>query len=131
MRHGYRKIKFKQGKDANKMLLRKLAINFLAHGKINTTYKRAKTLKTWIEKIVEKSKQETQANKNYLLKILTNKKTIKFLFSQVGPLLRDKTGGYVRVVKLQERLSDGSLICRLDWVYPVVVKEVEAVKKNS
>jgi large subunit ribosomal protein L17 len=123
MRHGYKKIRFKAGKDAYQMLVRTLAINFLAHGKMETTHKRAKVIKTYIEKLVEKSKEKTEANKNCLLKAFGNdKKTIAFLFNQVGPVMKDKIGGYVRVVKLKQRLSDGSLVCRLEWVYPVVKK---------
>jgi large subunit ribosomal protein L17 len=120
MRHGYKKIKFNYGRDAKKMLLRKLAINFFSHGKITTTFKRAKVLKSWVEKLVEKSKAKTEANKNFLMKYLANKKIINFLFDQAGPVIKDKTGGYVRVIKLDQRPSDGSLMCRLEWVYPVV-----------
>jgi len=133
MRHGYKKIRFKSGKDAFQMLLRTLTINFLAHGKMETTHKRAKVLKTYIEKLAEKSKEKTEANKNFLLKAFgNNKKTIDFLFNQVGPVVKDKVGGYVRIVKLQQRLSDGSLVCRLEWVYPVVIasEKKEKVKKN-
>ncbi len=132
MRHGYKKIRFKSGKDAYQMLLRTLTINFLTHGKMETTQKRAKVLKTYIEKLVEKAKEKTEANKNSLLKALgNNKKTIDFLFTQVGPVIKDKIGGYLRVVKLQQRLSDGSLVCRLEWVYPVVInsQKKEKVKK--
>lgn len=133
MRHGYKKIRFKSGKDAFQMLLRTLTINFLAHGKMETTHKRAKVLKTYIEKIAEKAKEITEANKNCLSKALGNdKKTIDFLFNQVGPVIKDKKGGYVRIIKLHNRLSDGSLVCRLEWVYPVVIdsQKKEKVKKS-
>lgn len=130
MRHSYQKIKFNYGRDAKKMLLRKLANNFFAHNKIITTMKRAKILKSWVEKLVEKSKERTEANKNFLLKYLYNQKIIDFLFNQVGPIIKDKKGGYVRIVKLDQRLSDGSLMCRLEWVYSVVIKKELPKKKE-
>ena len=67
MRHRIKKIKFKQGKDANTMMLRKLTVNFIRHGKITTTLHRVKVLKSQIERLVEKMKVESEANKNQLL----------------------------------------------------------------
>ena len=70
MRHRVKKIKFSKGKDANEMLLKKLLSNFLIQGKITTTQKKAKAVKSGIDRIVSKSKNKTQSNKNYLLSFL-------------------------------------------------------------
>ena len=123
MRHRVKKIKFKKGYDANKMLVKKLVINFLERGKITTTVKKAKVLKQAIERLVEKAKENTESNKNYLLHHVTDKKTIKFLFETVGPTLKNTVGGYTRVVRLGLRNSDGAETARLEWAYPIVIEE--------
>ena len=38
--------------------------------------------------------------------------------------LKDKVGGYVRIVRLGMRHSDGSEMARLEWAYPVVKDKV-------
>lgn len=122
MRHRIKKIKFRAGKDANKMLVKKLVLNFLERGKIITSLKKTKVLKSVIERLVEKAKEQSEANKNYLLHYVTDKKITKFLFETVGPTLKKTVGGYVRVVRLGARGSDSSEIARLEWAYPIVIE---------
>src|SRR3989344_7505307 len=98
MRHRVKKVKFKQGRDANKMLVRKLVRNFIANARIETTINKAKVLKSNLERLVEKAKKETEANKIYLLRILNDKKIVLRMFREVGHSLKDKVGGYVRIV---------------------------------
>ncbi|NTU72613.1 50S ribosomal protein L17 [Candidatus Roizmanbacteria bacterium] len=128
MRHNKSKIKFSQGKDANKMLMRKLAYNFIVNGKIETTEKKAKVLKSYIEKMAEKMKEGTEANKNVLLSAFGNAEFVAKLFEKVGPTIKEIKGGYVRATKLQLR-SDAVQAVRLEWAYPVVF--AEKVKKEK
>ena len=120
MRHRVKKIKFKQGKDATKMMVVKLVVNFFKKGEIITTLKRAKIAKSYIEKLVEKSKIKNEANKNFLLRFIGDKKLINDLFDRIGVALKDIKGGYVRIVKIGKRESDGSEIARLEWAYHVI-----------
>jgi len=126
MWHRVKKIKFRAGSDANQMLIKKLANNFFAKGKLTTTFKKAKVLKSVIEKLVEKTKEKTEANKNYLLHYIINKQILKLLFDNVGPVLKDKKGGYVRLIRLGARDSDGAEEARVEWVYPIVIDEKKA-----
>lgn len=114
------------------MLVRKLTKNFLINAKIETTLKKAKVLKSVVEKLVEKTKVETEANKNFLLSKLEDKKLVIRIFKEVGSNLKDKVGGYVRVIRLGARRSDGSEMARLEWAYPVIKsEEVKKVKPTS
>ncbi len=136
MRHQIKKTKFKKGYDAKRMLLRKLSVNFLKRDSLLTTIKKAKILKTHLEKLLSKTKIETEANKNYLLRLLGNQKLVKYLFKNVGPIIRDLTGGYVKIIKENYRDSDGSLMARVEWTRPVVNNDknndkVENDKKNK
>ncbi|OGK17175.1 50S ribosomal protein L17 [Candidatus Roizmanbacteria bacterium RIFCSPHIGHO2_01_FULL_39_12c] len=134
MRHKVKKIKFKFGKDANKMLLRKLTRNFVTHGKIRTTLAKAKVLKSAVERLVEKTKVRSEANKNYLLKTLNDNKLVRRMFDQVGGALKDKVGGYVKIVRLGARQSDGAETAAVKWVYPVAIPEKpeeKKIKKNQ
>ncbi len=124
MRHRDKKIKFRSGKDANKMLVRKLLVNFFFNGKIETTLGRAKVVKSLVDKLVKKIIVKNEANKNYLLKILDDQKLIVRLFKETGPILKDKPGGgYVKIVKLLNRDSDGADVARVEWVYPVLISK--------
>ena len=128
MRHGVKTVKFKGGKDANDMLMRKLAANFLLHGKMKTTLPKAKMVRPVVERLVSKARVRNEANKNYLLRQLNDRSIVGKLFDSIGPTVSKVNGGYVRIVRLGARLSDGSEVARLEWAYPVVNEMPASVK---
>lgn len=126
MKHRTGKVKFGSGNDENKMLLRKLASNFLVAGKMETTKSKAKVAQSAVERMVTKAKTKTEADKNYILKHVTTKKVADLLLNQIVAQLKDVKSGYTRVVRLGKRMTDGADLARLEWAYPVVL---EAAKK--
>lgn len=122
MRHRIQKTKFGGGKDANDMLMRKMAYNFFTHGSLKTTQTKARVLKSHLERLVEKMKERTEANKNVLKKYLVSEKLIENLYQQVPAVMGNIKGGYVRIEKLQVRISDGAPMARIMWSRPVVIQ---------
>ena len=120
MRHGVKKIKFSNGVDANRALVRKLAVNFFLNGKLSTTLSKAKAIKPVIERLVEKMKVKTESNLNYLKQKLDNQEVIEMAYRDIGPTVAKINGGYVRVIKLGQRESDGAETARVEWVYPII-----------
>lgn len=121
MIHKTKKIKFNNGQDANAMLMRKLMYNFLRNSRITTTEAKAKALKTYMDRVVSKAKEKTEANKNYLLRFFNDKKTISVLFDQVGPAIAKINGGFVKIVRENRRENDGAMKVQLLWAHPVVI----------
>lgn len=120
MRHRVKKIKFANGRDANHALVRKLAVNFFLKGKLTTTLAKAKVMKPIIEMLAEKMKVKSEANLNYLKHKLNSLEVIEIAYRDIGPAIAKINGGYVRIVKLGRRESDGSEVGRIEWAYPVI-----------
>ncbi len=116
-------VKFRQGADANKMLLRKLLKNFIVKGKIITTRKKAKFLKSNIERVMIYAKKDSQATQNKLRSALADTKVEILVKKQVAPVFKDKTSGFTKITYLPKRLSDSSDMARLEWSLPVVIEE--------
>lgn len=134
MRHKVKKIKFKFGKDANKMLARKLAFNFLANGYLMTTVAKAKVLKSYIEKLISKVKKSKKGEKVLFEEIGSNVKLIKNLPEIIKKSFSDISGGYVRITKTDLREGDGSLLAKVEWAHPILTKEEKSqieVKKTK
>lgn len=130
MRHGVKKIKFKKGQDATTTTTKKLIVGFILSGRVLTTVKRAKVIKSEVERMAEKSKEKTEANRNYMLRRLGPHRVIKTMFEDVGPALKGKSGGYIKLNRVGYRDSDGAQMAKVSWVYPVVkTVEAEPVKK--
>ncbi len=120
MRHRVKKIKFSDDVDANRALVRKLAINFFLQGKLTTTLSKAKAIKPVIERLIEKMKVKTESNVNYLKHILNSKEVLVIAYRDISPVIAKINGGYIRIVKLGQRESDGAETGRIEWVYPVI-----------
>lgn len=133
MRHRVKKIKLGRGYDYNKATMRKLANNFIIHGKLTTTKTKAKYLKPVIEKIVEKAKEKKESNINYLRSQLNDKEVITMLFDQIGPKLNKEKniGGYVRLINLSQRSSDGAMMAQIVWSRPVVLSSSAITSDNK
>ncbi len=120
MRHRVKKIKFSNGYDANRALVRKLAVNFFLKGRLTTTLAKAKAIKPVIEKLIEKMKVKTESNLNYLRHKLDNNKVIEIAYNDISPVVGKINGGYIRIIKLGKRNSDGAEMGKIEWVYPIV-----------
>ncbi len=121
MIHRTKKVKFHSGKDSNKMILRKLLTSFFLSSHLVTTEKKARVLKTFLDRIVAKTRVESEANKNYLLRYFPKTSFVNVLFKQVGPAIKAIEGGYVRTVRLMRRQNDATTMVRVEWAHPVVL----------
>ena len=41
-------------------------------------------------------------------------------YKDIGPTIAKINGGYIRVIKLGQRESDGAETARIEWVYPII-----------
>lgn len=121
MKHRVKIIKFNRGQDANQMMVKKLLINFLKNSQLVITEKRGKALKMYLDKVLTKTKEQNEANKNYLLRYFPNQKTVNILFSQVGPAIQTINGGYTSLTKLTQRDSDGAYMVKIQWAHPITI----------
>ncbi len=135
MKHRVKIIKFNNGQDANQMMVKKLLYNFLKSSPLVITEKRGKALKTYIDRVLPKTKEQTEANKNYLLRYFPQKNFVKELFAQVGPSIKDINGGYTSLTKLNQRDSDGAYMVKIQWAHPISInwetKKKEVVKEKK
>ncbi|MFA6080911.1 MAG: bL17 family ribosomal protein [Patescibacteria group bacterium] len=120
MRHRVKKIKFSDGIDANRALVRKLAVNFFLQGKLTTTLSKAKAIKPVIERLIEKMKVKTESNVNYLKQKLDSEEVLVIAYRDISPVIAKINGGYIRIIKLGQRESDGAEVGRIEWVYPII-----------
>lgn len=106
MRRG-NKRKFGKVRKVRKALYRALATALVENGKIRTTTAKAKSLSSYMDKMITKAKKDTMASRRLVREDLGMKATIK-LFKDVAPRFKDINGGYTKVLKLGRRVSDGA-----------------------
>ncbi len=129
MRH-LRKVKqLRRVAGQRKALLKSLAVSLIEYGRIKTTVPKAKALQPFIEKVITKSKEKSLNN----VRILNGsfpKKTVKRLFESWGPVFADRKGGYTRIIKIGQRISDASPMAFIELVEKPLEIEVGKKAKN-
>ena len=117
MRHHNTKRKFGRTKNLRNALINGLALNLIVREKIKTTEPKGKELRPFIEKLVTKAKSKDIATRKIVISKLSNrKKEVKKLFDVIAPRYADRKGGYVRIIKLGVRKSDGAKMVVIEFV---------------
>ncbi len=111
-----KKKKFHRKRDQRKALFKILMHHLIMNEKIKTTNERAKYLKSKIERLISKAKGGELSHLRYLLEKLPKKSAYK-LFYEIAPKYKERTGGYLRIIKLPfRRLKDGAKISLIEFV---------------
>ncbi len=101
MRHRNAGRKFKRSPSHRRMLLRNLATSLLEHGRMETTLAKAKEIQPFVEKLITLAREGWNLNNfRRVLAVLTKKDVAFRLFKEIGPMYRDRPGGYTRIYKL-------------------------------
>lgn len=98
MRHN-NKLKFGEGRDHRRKLLRSLASSVILHEKVETTSVNARAVRPYVEKLITRAKNSTLHNRRVLLTKVSGNAAAKLL-EVVGPKFKDRKGGYLRLTKL-------------------------------
>ncbi|MDR0993745.1 MAG: 50S ribosomal protein L17 [Verrucomicrobiota bacterium] len=116
MRHRKNTVKLGRTSPQREALFASLVSNLILAKRIKTTLPKARAAKRMADKMVTLGKKETLAARRQALSQLKMEAAVAELFSSVAPAMKDRRGGYTRIVKLGKRMSDSSEICILEWV---------------
>jgi large subunit ribosomal protein L17 len=108
-RHSYQGRKFNREAGPRKAMVRNLISQVILHEKIKTTLEKAKDIRPTLEKLITKAKKGTLADRRNAGKLLSNKdRALEKLFNELGPLYKERNGGYVRILKIPNRYGDNA-----------------------
>ncbi|MEJ6549314.1 MULTISPECIES: 50S ribosomal protein L17 [unclassified Corynebacterium] len=99
-----------------KKILANLAAQLIEHGAIKTTDAKAKLLRPYVEKIITKAKKGTVADRRNVLKLITDKEVVAYLFNELAPKFEGRPGGYTRIIKLENRKGDNAPMSQISLV---------------
>ena len=116
MRHNKKCNHLGRTADHRKALLANLAISLIMHKRITTTVAKAKALKTYVEPLITRSKEDTTNSRRVVFRYLQNKEALKELFGVISAKVADRPGGYTRIIKLGFRQGDAAQMCFIELV---------------
>jgi large subunit ribosomal protein L17 len=99
-----------------KSMLSNMATSLILHKRITTTTAKAKALKTFVEPILTKSKEDSTHSRRVVFSYLKDKEAVSELFREISPKIADRPGGYTRILKVGNRIGDNAEMCILELV---------------
>lgn len=107
--------KFSRKTGPRKALIKSLVSNLFLKGKIKTTEAKAKEIRSFVERYIEKAKKGGITADRELLKFLP-KNSIKKVINDIAPKYIERRGGYTRIIKLGQRKSDSAKMAIIELV---------------
>ena len=111
----YRKL----GRDNKhrKSMLSNLTRDVIMKERIETTDTRAKEVRKFVDKMITYAKKGDLVSRRLALAFLHNdKEVVEKLFNDLAKRYESRSGGYTRILKLDERRGDGALISIIELV---------------
>ena len=116
MRHQRVVKKFGRSTAHRQMLMKSLVTNLILAESIRTTLPKAKEARKDADRIVTIAKKGDLAARRLAAARLLDPKAVQKLFDKIAPAMKDRKGGYTRIVKLGTRKGDAAEMCILQYV---------------
>ncbi len=116
MRHNVSGRKLGRTTGHRLALFRNQLASLVASERIITTLAKAKELRPLAEKVVTQGKRGSVHARRLVGRWLLNRDLIKKLFDEIAPRFSERSGGYLRIVKLGSRQGDGAELAVLEFV---------------
>ncbi len=99
-----------------KAMLSNMATSLILHKRIRTTVAKAKALRSYVEPLINKSKEDTTHSRRVVFSYLQSKEAVTELFRDVAPKVAERPGGYTRIIKMGNRIGDNADMCLMELV---------------
>src|SRR6201994_946343 len=116
MRHGDKINNLGRTSSHRRALLSNLAAQLIQHKRIVTTLAKAKALRTYVEPLITKAKENTTHQRRVVFSYLQDKEAITELFGAIAEKVAGRPGGYTRIIKLGARVGDNAETALIELV---------------
>jgi large subunit ribosomal protein L17 len=118
MKHQSGAVKLNRAPAHRKAMLRNQVMSLITYGHLVTTKARAQEVRRFAEKLVTVAREGNNFNAHRRAQSLLpyKKEVLQKLFDEIAPRYVNRPGGYTRIIPLGRRISDTSLMAKLEWV---------------
>ncbi len=111
-----------------KALHRNMVTSLFKYERITTTKAKALAVRCTAEKLITRAKEDTVHNRRIVSSHLFDETMVQKLFTTIAPRMKDRPGGYTRILKLGPRPRDAAEVVILELVD---YKLEDTTKKNE
>lgn len=125
------------GPAHERLMLANLATALFEHDRITTTEAKAKRLRPLAERLITFAKRGDLHARRRVMTVIRDKGVVHKLFTQIGPTMAERPGGYTRITKIAPRKGDNAPMAVIELVLEpfsakqATVKEAQAATKRA
>lgn len=117
------------GPAHERLLLAGLATQLFEHRSITTTEAKAKRLRPLAERMVTFAKRGDLAARRRVLSTVKDKGVVHALFTEIGPAMAERPGGYTRITKIGPRRGDKAPMAVIELVMEPLTARAATVRE--
>ena len=116
-------------------MTRNMVTSLFRYERITTTEAKAKEVRKAAEKLITRAKVDSVHNRRTVAKFIADEKILNKLFTEIGPRMKERNGGYTRILKLGFRQGDAAdtvIFELVDYKLPEAgAEDAKASKKSA
>lgn len=112
-------------------MLSNMTASLLLYHVIKTTDAKAKEVRKLVDKLITLAKRGDLHAHRQVYEVIKDRKLVKKLFDEIAPKLKDREGGYTRVLKLGTRKGDGASLSVVELLVEKPPAEEKKGKKEK
>ena len=116
MRHRNSGRQLNRNSSHRKAMFKNMAASLFDHEVIKTTLPKAKELRRVAEPLITLAKQDNVANRRIAFSRIRDNAAVGKLFTDLGPRYKERSGGYLRILKCGFRTGDKAPMAYVELV---------------
>ena len=116
MRHGFRGRRFNRTAAHRTAMFANMSAALIKHEQIVTTLPKAKDLRPVVEKLVTLAKKGGLHARRQAMSQVRDETQVKKLFDVLSARFKDRSGGYIRIMKAGFRFGDSAPMAVIEFV---------------
>ena len=116
MRHGVAHRKLGRTTSHRTAMFANMAASLIKHEQIVTTLPKAKELRPFVEKLITLAKKGDLHARRIAISRVRDVDQVGKLFATLGPRYKERSGGYIRVLKAGFRYGDNAPMAVIEFV---------------
>ena len=130
MRHRKGFNKLNRDSAHRKSMLGNMATVLFKHERIVTTKAKALEVRRVAEKMITRAKEDGVHNRRLIARTIKDEGVLAKLFNEIGVRMKDRNGGYTRILKLGMRKNDAAKLVIIELVDRVAEDDKSGKKKE-
>lgn len=112
-------------------VIRALVTNLVEKERIQTTIRRAKTIRPVAERMITLGKRDSLHARRQAAAFLLTPVATKKLFTDLAPRFADRNGGYTRIIHSGWRIGDGAELAIIEFLGSELKKKEKKSRKKA